>query len=437
MKLHYFILLYLAISISSRSHFAQSENDGFSIELIHRDSPKSPYYNPALNQRQLMNNVFQRSINRANYLMPKSQLSTSLIPDINGVFLTNISIGTKPCAKLVVVDTGSDLIWIQCQPCIHCYQQKNPIFNPKNSSTYKSIPCNSTLCKNLRGSSCDRKKKTCLYFAGYIDNSFSFGDLASETFTFDDSTNITRPDRLSFPNITFGCGRRNHLNVGDVEPTGIIGLGASPYSLVSQIKSTFGHKFSYCLVPFYQLNVSSKLNFGEKAVPSSSKFVVSTPLFLKPPKVFYFLKLLEISIGNKTIQFHNTSKNVHEGNIAVDSGTTISFLPTQIFSEMKTIMKSEIKLNPLTSNDTQFFQLCYQDLRISDVPSVIFQFQDAKVKLNAINSFVHIGDGIVCLAFAPTKHLPIFGNIAQTNFFVAYDLDEMIVSFKPTNCDKL
>ncbi|MCD7452714.1 hypothetical protein HAX54_017933 [Datura stramonium] len=437
MKLHYFIFLYLATSILSVLHFAQSENDGFSIELIHPNSPKSPFYNPALNQRQLMKNALQHSINRAKFLLSNSQLSTLIIPDIKGLYLTKISIGTKPSAKLAVVDTGSDLIWIQCQPCIHCFPQKTPIFNPKNSSTYKSIPCNSTRCKNLPGSSCHPIKKKCLYFAGYNDRSFSYGDLASETFTFDDSTNITHGRRFSFSNITFGCGRRNNFTVGDVVPAGIIGLGASPFSLVSQIKSTFGHRFSYCLVPFFQLNVSSRLNFGEKALLSSSEHVVSTPLFLKPPKVYYFLKLLGISIGNKTIRFHNSSRNVHEGNIAIDSGTTVTFLPTQLYSEMKTLMKSQIKLKPLRSSATQFFKLCYRGLRVSDVPPVSFKFQNAEVKLNAINSFVSIGDDIVCLAFAPTKHVPIFGNVAQTNFFVAYDLHKMTVSFKPTNCAKL
>lgn len=436
MNLHYFILLYLATS--SLSYFVQSKNDGFSIELIHRDSPKSPFYNPALNQRQLMYNALQHSINRASLLWSNSQLSTSIIPDINGVYLTKISIGTKPSAKLAVVDTGSDLIWIQCQPCIHCYKQESPIFNPKNSSTYRPISCNSTRCKNLPGSSCDSKKKTCSYYAGYNDQSFSFGDLASDTFTFDDATNITRRMRLSFPNITFGCGRRNNITIRDVETTGIIGLGASPYSLVSQIKLTFGHKFSYCLVPFFQLNVSSRLNFGEKALISPSKHMVTTPLFLKPPKVYYFLKLLGISIGDKIIRFHNISKNVHDGGkIAIDSGTTITFLPKHMYSDMKTIMKREIKLKPLRSNTTRFFHLCYRGLHVSDVPPITFEFQNAKLELEAINSFVNIGYDVICLAFAPTKHLPIFGNIAQTNFFVAYDLDKKTVSFKPQNCAKL
>ncbi|XP_015081269.1 aspartic proteinase CDR1-like [Solanum pennellii] len=433
MKLHYFILLYLA----SLSHFAQSKNDGFSIELIHRDSPESPFHNPALNQRQLMYNALQHSINRASFLW--SKLSTSIIPDIHGVYLTKISIGTKPSAKLVAVDTGSDLIWIQCEPCVHCYEQRTPIFNPQNSSTYRPITCNSTECMSLPGGSCYTRRNTCLYSARYNDESYSYGDLASETFTFDDATNITHPIRLSMSNITFGCGWMNDITTLDTEPAGIIGLGASPYSLVSQIKSKFGHKFSYCLVPFFQLNVSSRLSFGEnEALISSTKHMVTTPLFLKPPKVYYFLKLLGITIRNTTIRFHNTSKKAHKGGkIAIDSGTTFTFLPTHMYSEMERIMKREIKLKPLRGNTTRFLRLCYQGLGVSDVPPVIFEFQNAKLELEALNSFVNIGNDIICLAFAPGKHLPIFGNIAQTNFFVAYDLDKKTVSFKHQICAKL
>lgn len=72
--------------------------------------------------------------------------STSHSPALNSSG-KNLSIGTLPIDILVIVDTGSDLTWTQCEPCVDCFKQLAPIFNPKNSSSYKTIGCNNKICK--------------------------------------------------------------------------------------------------------------------------------------------------------------------------------------------------------------------------------------------------------------------------------------------------
>lgn len=48
-----------------------------------------------------------------------------------------------------MVDTSSDLLWVQCQPCITCFNQSDNLeFDPKKSSSYIETPCSFTLCNH-------------------------------------------------------------------------------------------------------------------------------------------------------------------------------------------------------------------------------------------------------------------------------------------------
>jgi hypothetical protein len=49
----------------------------------------------------------------------------------------------------MILDTGSDIVWLQCAPCENCYSQTDPVFDPKKSSSYAGISCLSPLCRRL------------------------------------------------------------------------------------------------------------------------------------------------------------------------------------------------------------------------------------------------------------------------------------------------
>lgn len=61
------------------------------------------------------------------------------------------------------------------------------------------------------------------------------------------------------------------------------------------------------------------------------------------------------------------------------------------------------------------------------------------VKLERVkpkSTFVPIDERIVCFAFLPSQGVSIFGNFAQHNLLVGYDLKKEVISFKPTDCSK-
>ncbi|KAK1578107.1 hypothetical protein Q3G72_027564 [Acer saccharum] len=240
-----------------------------SVELIQRDSPISPFYNPSETYIDRMHNAFHRSISRINHFKTSSSASTKalqspMVPS-GGEYFMEISIGTPKIKVLGNADTGSDLTWIQCKPCKKCFKQKPQLFDPKNSSTYKLLPCESPYCISLmKDKRCDVKRNVCGYKYLYGDGSFSEGNIGSEKFAIALSTGHP----VSFSKIIFGCG---HSNVGlfDEVGSGIIGIGGGPLSLISQLGSTIKGKFSYCLVPTSS-NVTSKMTFGMKSLVSEA-----------------------------------------------------------------------------------------------------------------------------------------------------------------------
>ncbi|CAI0432880.1 unnamed protein product [Linum tenue] len=269
---------------------------------------------------------------------PDAQLTAN-----NGEYLVNISLGTPPFPIVAIADTGSDIIWTQCKPCTDCYKQDAPLFDPKSSSSYRTVSCSSNV---------------------------------------------------------IGCG---HDNAGTFSPkgSGIVGLGGGPASLVSQLGSSIGGKFSYCMVPYAAAKPTSLMNFGTNAVVSGNG-VLSTPLISDPSQpTFYFLQLEAVSVGSKKIAFQGSSIG-GSGNIIIDSGTTLTLVPTDFFSQLSDAVETQVTGGTKTSDPEGFFSLCY--------------------------------DKVVCLAFYANDQLSIYGNVAQQNFLIGYDLPKQTLSFKPTDC---
>ncbi|KAH9706645.1 hypothetical protein KPL70_012288 [Citrus sinensis] len=94
---------------------------GFSLDLISRDSPKSPFYNPDETHHQRVTKALKRSVNRVSHFDPVIITASTAQADIIsslGEYMMNISIGIPPVEILAIADTGSDLIWTQCKPSL-------------------------------------------------------------------------------------------------------------------------------------------------------------------------------------------------------------------------------------------------------------------------------------------------------------------------------
>jgi len=417
--------------------FSHAQNNGFSVELIHRDSSKSPLYKPTQNKYQHFINAARRSINIANHFYKDSLANTpqsTVFPD-KGDYLMTYSVGTPPFKLYGLVDTGSDIVWFQCVSCKQCYNQTTPMFNPSKSSSYKNIPCSSNLCQSVRDTSCN-DQNSCEYSVFYAGNSHSQGDLSVDTLTLESTTGLT----ISFPKIMIGCGANNAVSL-DGPASGIVGFGGGPVSFISQLGSQIDDKFSYCFTPLSFVtniasNTTSKLNFGDAAIVSGDG-VVTTPIVKKDQITLYYLTLEALSVGNKSIEFGRHASGVNEGNIMIDTGSTLTILPNDVYTNLESAVVDLVKLKRIEDPNTSL-SLCYNaTLDVYDFPIITAHFKGADVILHPISTFIPVSDGAVCFAFASSQTYVIFGNLAQQNLLVGYDLKQKLVSFKPTDCTKV
>ncbi|KAI3877677.1 hypothetical protein MKW98_020158 [Papaver atlanticum] len=431
------------ILLSVLVHADANGNGGFSVHLIHRDfSPNSPYFNSLETHHDRVQTAIRRSISRTNGAFKRSSSSVASSPTnanqngnitttlnaIGGDYLMNISIGTPPRQLLVSTDTGSSIAWVQCKPCQDCYEQNEPVFDPRESSSYKSIHCLTPVCFELSESmSCENK--LCKYDIGYGDKSSSIGHLAFETLTFDSTSG--RPVKI--PQFAIGCG---HSNEGfkDAYSNGMVGLGTGTgkLSLISQLGAKIDSKFSYCLVDA-DIGSSNKFNFGSHA-EITGKDVVSTP-FITVEEGLYYLTLKAVSVNDNRIPFKSKyESDGQEGNIAIDSGTTLTLLPEEMYSDIESEVKKATNSDGFISSETGL--LCFKADKNTKFPNITFHFTGADVKLTDENSFLSTPDGL-CLncRSAGDRHV-LYGNLAQMDFLVEYDLKAKKISFKPTDCSK-
>ncbi|CAM6072825.1 unnamed protein product [Sphagnum tenellum] len=100
-----------------------------------------------------------------------------------------VSVGTPPRQFIVNIDTGIDLVWLNCKPCIQCIvNATDKPFDPTQSTSYREASCTDAACTGFphRQSSCG-STGACGYTYRYGDggdSTYTSGIIAYETFTF-------------------------------------------------------------------------------------------------------------------------------------------------------------------------------------------------------------------------------------------------------------
>ncbi|KAJ7962586.1 Protein ASPARTIC PROTEASE IN GUARD CELL 1-like [Quillaja saponaria] len=412
----------------------------FSVQLHHIDAlsfNKTP--------EQLFNHRLQRDAHRVksltsltagvaalnqSHVVGAGGFSSSVISGLaqgSGEYFTRLGVGTPPNYVYMVLDTGSDVVWIKCAPCRKCYTQTDPIFDPTKSGSYAGIPCGSPLCRRLDSPGCNRNK-VCLYQVSYGDGSFTFGEFSTETLTF-------RGSRVG--HVALGCGHDNEgLFVG---AAGLLGLGRGRLSFPRQTGRQFNNKFSYCLVDRTASSKPSSVVFGVSVVSGTVRF---TPLLTNPKlDTFYYVELLGISVGGSPVRGVTASlfrlDPAGNGGVIIDSGTSVTRLTQPAYIALRDAFRAGVS-NLKKGPEFSLFDTCYDlsgKMEVK-VPTVVLHFRGTDVSLPASNYLIPVdSNGSFCFAFAGTMSgLSIIGNIQQQGFRVVYDLAGSRVGFAPRGC---
>ncbi|XP_051124270.1 aspartic proteinase CDR1-like [Andrographis paniculata] len=403
------------------------------VDLIPIDS----LLNQSLTPSERIKNSLLRSFRRAGFLAGASNVAHKLAATADVVYddseyLMKFSVGTPPVEFLATADTGSNLIWIQCEPCVHSFDHIRPLFDRRRSSSYRPVAADTPTCRSLGRMSRAGTDDTCHYSISYGDGSTSAGKIATET---------VAVGKLSAPNIVIGCGHDNR-GAFSKYAAGIVGLGAGDASLINQLGKSIEGKFSYCLAQAsfsLEPRKMSKMIFGGGV---SGWGVVSTPLVQKPGSTHYHLMLDGITVGNRRLNLapsNGSYASNYDGTITIDTGTTITYLPPELYEPLAAAVHSQVKLRKM-ADPMGLMRMCYEYLTVADLeklPAMTAHFRGGNLKLRNYNCFTMTREGTVCLAFesAPREGMvPVYGNLAQSNFKIGFDLKKMRVSFKPSDC---
>ncbi|QCD92145.1 Aspartic peptidase [Vigna unguiculata] len=340
----------------------------------------------------------------------------------SGEYFSRVGVGQPAKPFYMVLDTGSDVNWLQCKPCSDCYQQSDPVFDPTSSSSYYPLTCDAQQCQDLEMSAC--KNGRCEYQVSYGDGSFTVGEYVTETVSFGGSGSVNR--------VALGCGHDNEgLFVG---AAGLLGLGGGPLSLTSQIKAA---SFSYCLVD-RDSGTSSTLEFNS---PRPSDSVTAPLLKNRQVNTFYYVELTGFSVGGEMVSIPPDTFAVDQsgvGGVIVDSGTAITRLQTRAYNAVRDAFK-RMTQNLRPAEGVALFDTCYDlsSLQSVRVPTVSLHFSGDKIwALPAKNYLIPVdGAGTYCFAFAPTSSsLSIIGNVQQQGTRVSFDLANSVVGFSSNKC---
>ncbi|CAM6129133.1 unnamed protein product [Calypogeia fissa] len=390
------------------------------------------------------------SLNSSSGLYKFESTVKSGVPFGSGEYFMDFYVGTPPRHFSVIIDTGSDLTWVQCDPCELCYHQDGPVFQPNMSSTYQGLTCNAESCKSGGGYGDDpnrcqattKEPGLCRYFYYYGDLSNTTGDFALETVTFP----VSKGDPLQIEQILFGCG---HSNIGLFQGAGgLLGLGQGPISFVSQIGKLFGDKFSYCLVdrddPSY---IGSPLIFGEDEIYKVLQPRFQWTPFLKntPVDTFYYVNITAVSVGGERLKIPETAWQVDMdgyGGTIIDSGTTLSYFRQEAYDAIKQAFVDRISYPVVTT--VPVLSLCYNvsGVQSTDFPSLSIIFKgDAVMDLPFKNYFIRPdpAENVYCLALLgmPQKSLNILGNFLSQNFHIVFDRGNVRLGFAPVDCTSI
>lgn len=403
-----------------------------SLKVAHRRGPCSPYGNkpnPAWTLRQDLLRVkslrrrFTRAAPSKDAQLQASEVSLPARWGTTigtGNYIVTLGFGSPRTDQTVVFDTGSDVCWIQCRPCVgSCYAQQEPYFDPSASSTYRNISCNSSACSRLDVKGC--AGGTCVYGVKYGDQSSTVGFLAQETLTL-------TPDHV-FQNFMFGCGQNNKGLFG--RAAGLMGLGRGAFSLVSQTSQVLGDVFSYCLP-------GTSSSTGHLTIGRSATNATYTPMLTgtRDPSL-YSIGLSGISVGGTLLPVSSTVFQT-AGHI-IDSGTVITRLPPSAYSALRSAFRSGMTQYPM-AQPLGILDTCYDFSNADTItyPTVRLHFDGgADLPLPAAGIFFVVSLSQVCLAFAGNGNpgdLGIIGNTQQRTAEVIYDVGAQRIGFATGAC---
>ncbi|OEL20885.1 Aspartyl protease family protein [Dichanthelium oligosanthes] len=330
--------------------------------------------------------------------------------------------GLPGVKQTMVLDTSSDVPWVQCAPCPapQCHPQADVLYDPTRSSSSAAFPCSSPTCRQLGpyANGCSSSQQ-CQYRVQYPDGRSTTGTYISDTLTLDPTSPISK--------FQFGCSHAVQGRFSN-ETAGIMALGRGAQSLTAQTSSTYGNAFSYCLP-----RTASQSGFFILGVPriSSKRYVLTPMISIKQAPMLYLVRLQAIVVAGQTL---SVPPVVFAPGSVMDSRTVITRLPPTAYMALRSAFRDRMRMYRMAPPKYQL-DTCYdfRGVRSITLPKITLVFDhSAAVELDP--SGILFSD---CLAFAPNnddRALGVIGNVQLKTFEVLYNVGSNIMGFRGAAC---
>ncbi|KAF3493206.1 hypothetical protein DY000_02058184 [Brassica cretica] len=349
-------------------------------------------------------------------------------PDILGLYYAKIGIGTPAKSYYVQVDTGSDIMWVNCIQCRQC---------PKRSNLGVSI--DSPLSIVISGgplSGC-KANMSCPYLEIYGDGSSTAGYFVKDVVQYDSVAGDLKT-KTANGSVIFGCGARQS---GDLDSSneealdGILGFGKANSSMISQLASSGRVKkiFAHCLDG---RNGGGIFAIGRVVQPK----VNMTPLV--PNQPHYNVNMTAVQVGQEFLDIPADlfQPGDRKGAI-IDSGTTLAYLPEIIYEPLvKKITSQEPSLKVhIVDKDYKCFQ--YSGKVDEGFPNVTFHFENSVFLRVYPHDYLFPYEGMWCIGWQNSgmqsrdrRNMTLLGDLVLSNKLVLYDLENQLIGWTEYNC---
>ncbi|XP_065861558.1 aspartic proteinase 36 isoform X3 [Euphorbia lathyris] len=365
-------------------------------------------------------------------------------PDGVGLYYAKIGIGTPSKDYYVQVDTGSDIMWVNCIQCRECPRTSSlgmdlTLYNIEDSSTGKLVPCDQEFCYEVNGgplSGCTANM-SCPYLEIYGDGSSTAGYFVKDVVHYDRVSGDLETASAN-GSIMFGCGARQSGDLGssnDEALDGILGFGKSNSSMISQLAATRTVKkiFAHCLDG---RNGGGIFAIGHVVQPK----VNMTPLLINQPH--YNVNMTAVQVGT---EYLNLSAEVFESGdrkgAIIDSGTTLAYLPEIAYVPLVSKIISEqpdLKVHTMLDEYT-----CFQYSGSVDdgFPNVTFHFENSVSLKVYPHEYLFPYQGSWCIGWQNSgtqsrdrRNMTLLGDLVLSNKLVLYDLENQAIGWTEYNC---
>ncbi|CAN4122237.1 unnamed protein product [Withania somnifera] len=300
-------------------------------------------------------------------------------------------------------------------------------YSPARSSTSKHLSCSHQLCE--LGPNCQSPKEHCPYTVNYYSENTS-----SSGFLFEDQLHLTsvggheHQGSVLAP-IVIGCGSKqsgNYLN--GAAPDGLMGLGPGEISVPSLLaKSGFiPRSFSLC---FGKRN-SGTIFFGDQGPENQRR---SSFVSLDENYNTYVVEVQHFCVGGTCLKQSGFQA-------LVDSGSSFTFLPSEILTKVVTQFEEKMNATRLATED---FPYCYKasSQGLLNIPSM-------KLVLAANQSFViqnpmftissGQGDYFYCMGLLPIEGMiGIIGQNLMEGYRMVFDWENMKLGWSHFKCQDI